>query len=95
MPASAPTDRSIHVRLFGSLRDLAGDGLIAVAIDEHDTARTSIDRLLLEHPKLGTAISSADAGRTYAVALDRAYIDPDELVATGRELALIPPVSGG
>jgi molybdopterin converting factor small subunit len=95
MSGSAPTTRPLDVRLFGRLRDLAGNGTIVVAIEETDTARSSIDRLLLERPELGEAISSADAGRTYAVALDRSYIDPDDLVASGRELALIPPVSGG
>ena len=80
---------TITVRLFASLRREAG-----------------VDELQLELPTGATvadAVAALRAGplpwlpdrATFAVAVDREYAGDATPIEPGRELALVPPVSGG
>src|SRR3954453_3916334 len=72
----------ITVRLFAALRERAGAD--HVELDLPDDARAA-DVLAAMDLRPGQCI----------VALDMEYASPDEPVRAGREVALIPPVSGG
>lgn len=85
----------VIVRLFGVLREHAGADDVRVAIKEGDTVLDVLHAVLNRVPSLAGAIDPIDAGRSYAVAMDRTYVSPDTAVRAGSELAIVPPVSGG
>ena len=74
----------ITVRLFAGLRERAGTG--ERELDLPDGARVA---------EVWGALALGDepAGLLYAV--NRRYTEPDQALADGDEVALIPPVSGG
>jgi molybdopterin synthase catalytic subunit len=75
----------IRVRLFAALRERAGTAEREIELSEGACAADVWAAL----PELG----EAPEGLLYA--RNRAYVDPQEPLADGDELALIPPVSGG
>ncbi|HEX5468051.1 MAG TPA: molybdenum cofactor biosynthesis protein MoaE [Gaiellaceae bacterium] len=74
----------VTVRLFAGLREQAGTGRRDVELPPG--ARVS---------EVWAALDLGDepAGLVYAV--NRAYVEPDQALEDGDEVALIPPVSGG
>ena len=74
----------ITVRLFAGLRERAGTG--ERELDLPDGARVA-------HVWGALALGDEPAGLLYAV--NRRYTEPDQALADGDEVALIPPVSGG
>jgi molybdopterin converting factor subunit 1 len=79
----------VSVRLFASLRDLAGADRIELDLPEPATAEDAWRRLAERHPALATRRASL------AAAVNRRYARFDEPLSEGDELAFIPPVSGG
>ena len=74
----------VHVRLFAILRERAGRDTLE--LDLPDGARVS-DAL--------AAVGSLADGLPLVLAVNREYAPPEQELAAGDELALIPPVSGG
>src|SRR4051794_22424983 len=74
----------VHVRLFAMLRERAGRDVLE--LDLPDGARVS-DAL--------AAVDDLAGGLPLVLAVNREYAPPDQPLAPGDELALIPPVSGG
>ena len=74
----------ITVRLFAMLRERAGSG--EVVIDLPEGARVS-DAL--------SELGSLAGGLPLVLAVNREYAPEDQVLRSGDELALIPPVSGG
>ena len=74
----------ITVRLFAGLRERAGTG--ERELDLPDGARVA-------HVWGALALGDEPAGLLYAV--NRRYTEPDQALADGDEVAVIPPVSGG
>jgi MoaE-MoaD fusion protein len=75
---------NVTVRLFAGLRERAGAD--EVALELPDGAR------------VGDALQRMDAliaGVPVVMAVNREYAEPEQALAAGDELALIPPVSGG
>jgi MoaE-MoaD fusion protein len=74
----------VKVRLFAGLRERAGRG--ALELELPDGARAG---------DVWSALALGDRPGGLAVAVNRRYVDDDEPLSEGDEVALIPPVSGG
>lgn len=79
---------TIEVRFFASLADRAGGPVESVEIDESSDVRALWDLLVERHPDLGAVARPM-------VACDAAYADWDAPLRGVREVAFLPPVSGG
>jgi molybdopterin synthase catalytic subunit len=75
---------TVRVRLFAMLRERAGRDELQLELPEG--ARVS-DAL--------AAVEDLAGGLSLVIAVNREYARPDQRLAPGDELALIPPVSGG
>lgn len=76
------------VRLFASYREAAGVGRMELELPPGATVKDALARIVKDHPLLAE-------GRQVVIARNREYVTPDEPLADGDEVALIPPVSGG
>jgi MoaE-MoaD fusion protein len=74
----------VHIRLFAGLRERAGASEVALELPEG--ARVADALAQLQHLTEGVPV---------VMAVNREYADEQVQLATGDELALIPPVSGG
>jgi sulfur-carrier protein len=75
----------ITVLAFAHTRDQLGFSERTLACEAEETPRAILRRIA---PRF-------DPGKTIRVAVDREYADWDKPIGRARELALIPPVSGG
>jgi molybdopterin converting factor subunit 1 len=80
---------TVYVRLFARARDLAGADRVAVELTDGATVGDLRRALADGHPALAGLV-----GRC-AVAVDAEFAEADLRLAPGREIALLPPVSGG
>ncbi len=78
----------VLVRLFASYREAAGVGRIDLELPAGATVRDAITEIARRHPLI-------TEGRSVVIARNQEYVGPDEPLADGDEVALIPPVSGG
>ena len=81
--------REIRIRLFASLRELTGESQLSWAISEGETVSQLFDRLVVRYPRISPLKNSI----RYAV--NESYVDPDQSLHPGDEIAFIPPVAGG
>ena len=80
----------ITVRLFAILKDRAGGvGEMTLELPDRTTVSAAVEQLVSRYPAI-----KSDCHRI-AFAVNRDYVKPDQVLAEGDELALIPPVSGG
>jgi molybdopterin synthase catalytic subunit len=79
----------IDVRLFALQRQQLGVRQLAIEVGEGATIEDAWAALCVAHPVL------APAGASMRFARNGVYADPDDPLADGDELALIPPVAGG
>jgi MoaE-MoaD fusion protein len=79
----------ITVRLFAALREHAGTRELKLDVREGATVADAIGVL-----RAG-ALAGLPERACFVTALDREYVDEDEPLSAGAELALVPPVSGG
>jgi MoaE-MoaD fusion protein len=75
---------NVHVRLFAALRERAGSGELDIELGDGATVGDV-------WPALG--LGTEPPGLLYA--RNRAYVEPQEQLSAGDEIAVIPPVSGG
>ena len=78
----------VRVRLFASYRETAGMGRMELDLPPGAAVRDAIAEVERRHPRLAS-------GRQIIIARNHEYVRPEEQLADGDELALIPPVSGG
>lgn len=78
----------VLVRLFASYREAAGVGQIELELPPGATVKDAIFKVVKDHPLIAE-------GRQVVIARNHEYVTPDEPLAEGDEVALIPPVSGG
>jgi MoaE-MoaD fusion protein len=78
----------VVVRLFASYREAAGVGRMELELPPGATVKDAIFKVLKDHPLIAE-------GRQVVIAKNHDYVTPDEPLADGDEVALIPPVSGG
>ncbi len=79
----------VEVRLFATLRDKAGSGLVSVELAQPATAANLLAALAQAYPALAAALPVS------LVAVNRVYAGIDTPIEPGDEVALFPPVSGG
>jgi molybdopterin synthase sulfur carrier subunit len=79
----------LQVRYFASLTDKTGIGREAVRIDESADVAALWEELVRRHPGL------AEIGFKPMVACDMEYADWNDALKGVREVAFLPPVSGG
>ena len=79
----------ITVRLFAALREHAGTRELTLDLQEGSTVADAIVVL-----RAG-ALAGLPERAPFVTALDREYVEDDERLHAGSELALVPPVSGG
>ena len=77
----------VLVRLFASYREAAGVGRMELELPPGATVKDAIFKILKDHPLIAE-------GRQVVMAKNHDYVSPDEPLADGDEVALIPPVSG-
>lgn len=77
-----------QVQCFGIAREICGSDFIEAILPAQSKV-SDLQALLKEnYPKLQEL-------RHFFIARNQAYATPDELLKTGDELVIIPPVSGG
>lgn len=81
---------TVTVRLFAVLRERAGRDSIEVELEEGATVAEALAELSAR-PELGDLLDRMPV----RMAVNRDYADPDTQLASGDEVALVPPVSGG
>jgi molybdenum cofactor biosynthesis protein MoaC/molybdopterin converting factor subunit 1 len=80
----------VHVRLFAMLREAAGRDSLDLEVPEGATVADALTALARE-PGLSELLGRLPV----RAARNREYVPDDEVLETGDELAVIPPVSGG
>ena len=79
----------IRIRLFAIQREIAGTRQVEIELPDDATIESAWQALVALHPRL-------EPGRQFVrFALDGDYADPLTPLGAARELAVIPPVSGG
>ena len=78
----------INILAFGIVKELLGDHLIALEVQEELTVAALKD-------KLETAYPDMEKLRAYMIAVNDEYADDDLVIRPQDEIAIIPPVSGG
>jgi molybdopterin synthase catalytic subunit len=79
----------VRVRLFGSLREQAGQAMLEMVLEPGATAADLRDRLALDYPLVGTL------GQRLAVSINLEHASYNDVLREGDEVALLPPVAGG
>ena len=79
----------INVLLFAGLRESAGIGQVSLELPSGSNVSDAVSAAEISTPRAWRAPESL------AMALNHEYVDGDQLLSDGDELALIPPVSGG
>jgi molybdopterin converting factor subunit 1 len=74
----------VTVRLFAMLRERAGASQVTLELPEGASVRDALDSL-----------AGLAEGLPLVMAVNREYASEDQVLDSGDELALIPPVSGG
>ena len=81
----------LQVRLFAILRQRAGSERLEIELAEGATVADALRAIGAASPPLAEALEAMPV----VMAVNRAYVDEGTRLASGDELALIPPVSGG
>lgn len=79
----------IQVRLFAVAKELSGQDAVVVELPEGSSVSHLRKQLALQVPALAAVLP----GVLFAVGTD--YAGDDAVLASGDEVACIPPVSGG
>jgi molybdopterin converting factor subunit 1 len=79
----------LEIRLFATLKDLAGQNRIRLTIPETTTVHGMLQLLAAAYPALSAAAQSS------IVAVNRNYASPETPIGPDDEVAIFPPVSGG
>jgi len=79
----------LEIRLFATLKDLAGQNHIRLAVPETTTVQSMLQLLAAAYPSLSVAVQSS------LVAVNKNYASAETPIGPGDEVAIFPPVSGG
>ena len=79
----------VTVRLFAGIAEAAGERVIALDLPNGASAADARDAVAARFPVAALACSRV------ALAVNASYAAPEQPLAAGDEVALIPPVSGG
>jgi len=74
---------------FAGARDIVGEAELQLELKARCTAGELMDRVCQDFPALAPHRASI------RMAVNGSYVNDDDLVSAGDEVALIPPVAGG
>ncbi|QEG39688.1 MoaD/ThiS family protein [Roseimaritima ulvae] len=77
------------IRLFAGARQAVGQDSLSVAVADDASAEQILAAIAAAAPQLSGLLPAC------RLVADQSYLEPQQTVAPGAELALIPPVSGG
>ena len=80
---------TVRVKFFALARDRFGTAEASLDLADGSTVAAARDALASAYPQ------SADVLPRAAIAVNRAYSRPGDVLGDGDELAVLPPVSGG
>lgn len=80
---------TVTILLFAGLAERAHERQIQLTLPEPATVRDLLEAVAQKHPALAPLLGSC------FVSLNHEYAAPDQAIAPGDEIALLPPVSGG
>jgi molybdopterin converting factor subunit 1 len=80
---------TVHLRLFASLRERLGYGMVDWVLPDDASVDDLWRGLCAAYPQL------EGLGASISFAVNQEYVDRTHRIAEGDEVALIPPVSGG
>ncbi len=78
----------VDVVAFGAIREIIGSKHFQLSLVENARAVDIRNELSTLYPEISEM-------NTYAIAMNQEYIDDEESIISGCEIALIPPVAGG
>ena len=81
--------RAVEVLLFAGLKQAAKTDTLSIALPPDSNVQDLLNALAAAHPHLEAQL------RQCRVAVDQAFVDASHPVIDAKEIALIPPVSGG
>lgn len=79
----------VTIRLFARLREIVGQDVVVLELDEPAAARDAWAQLAERHPAL------APFAGAMSTAVNAEYAKLDSPLSDGDEVAFLPPVSGG
>lgn len=79
----------IKIKVFASLRDIAGTGNLELNLPDRATTETLVDELIKQFPGL------LPFKGIFRIAVNQEYISETVYLHDRDEVALIPPTSGG
>ncbi len=79
----------LSVKIFSLLREQFGADSLDIQVDNGSRVGEIVDRLCEQYPELKKYMSFA------RIAVNCTYVDTDEVVSDGDEVAILLPVSGG
>ena len=79
----------IKVRLFAVYRDRIGESTLDLHLEEGTSVAQLTEQLVASYPHV------FPHAKDLVVAINQEYADHSQLLSSGDEIALIPPVSGG
>jgi molybdopterin converting factor subunit 1 len=79
----------VRVLAFAGARDVLGTSELALPLEETCTAAELLGRICEQFPRLDPY------RRSIRVAINGAYAQWEDVIRSGDEVALIPPVAGG
>jgi molybdopterin converting factor subunit 1 len=79
----------VHVRLFARARDLAGKDVLRIELPDGATVADLRCRLTADYPALAALLERS------TLAVEDEFAAEERVLSADREIALLPPVSGG
>ncbi|HZG15394.1 MAG TPA: molybdopterin converting factor subunit 1 [Candidatus Bathyarchaeia archaeon] len=79
----------IKVLLFAALAERANNRELSIELPESSTVEDLLERIGCLHPELSSLLPSC------FVSLNQEYASGEQVIQTGDEVAILPPVSGG
>jgi molybdopterin converting factor subunit 1 len=79
---------TINILAFGIVKEIVGGASVDLQFEENITVEALKAELDRNYPRLKQLTS-------FMIAVNKEYAQPDKLIQTGDEVAIIPPVSGG
>jgi len=80
---------NLNVRLFATLKELAGSNMLIVELPDSASVVTLLATLAAQVPALAPSL------KTILVAVNNEYVFAEHIINPGDDIALFPPVSGG
>lgn len=80
---------NLNVRLFATLKDRVGAAQVSVEVNEPATVTNLLTALTEKFPAIEPSLKSI------LISVNQEYAERDQIIHSGDEIALFPPVSGG